>query len=156
MVVRVLGNVMQVSSKYTAEELMKVERYAPKALTLYDATGAAEFSMCIDIDGVATQHDTYDDGKIRAEFCMCAPSGGITDKAIIFDSIANDGKASVMVAIPDATDDVKLYIADTFGKILSNIETIEDQIKAVLDFADTAERGIINLIEVIDSTGDVA
>lgn len=150
MVVRVLGNVMQVSSKYTAEELMKVERYAPKALTLYNEVGAAEFGMCVDINGVATQCDTFDDGEIRAEFCMCAPSGEITDKAIIFDSISNDGKASVMVAIPDATDDIKLYIADTFGKILSNIEAVEAQIEAALDFADVTERGVIESIEVID------
>lgn len=149
--VKVLGNMMQVSSKYTAEELKKVERYAPEALTLFDDAGRGYFSLCLDIDGVATQCDTYEDENVRFEACVCTPSGDITDKAIIFDSISNDGKASVMVQLPVVDGDLKIFIADSYGKILNNLEQVEKNVAAALDYADTTERTIVDSIEVIDS-----
>lgn len=150
--VKVLGNMMQVSSKYSVEELKKVERYAPEALTLFDDAGRGYFSLCLDIDGMAVQCDTYEDEDIKFEACACTPSGDITDKAIIFDSVSNDGRASVMIQLPSISGDVKLFIADEYGKVLKNLEQVEKNVEVALGRAEATETSIVSSIEVIDSS----
>lgn len=126
--ITVAGNVFVVTSDFTLEDLKRVERFRPDALTLKDEEGDPTFIV------------------------KAGCSGGIMSGAVIFAESTRDGRkaACVTCKLPEIPEnkDVRDVLADEIGGIITNLSKIEEALPAVLDEINAEHAAIAEAIDM--------
>lgn len=128
--IKVVGNVFVVESARTIEEIKTLEKYAPKALYLYE---------------------TGEDGKKIPVFRVAsAACGSINDKGACFADESYDERAvaCVTVPIPAGTEDVKTFIMDTVGQGIVKLNKVEAQFAEALEKVEADKAAVMENIEL--------
>lgn len=110
--IKVLGNVFAITSGVKLEDLQRIKRFRPEALTLKDADGEPVFEI-----GIACR-------------------GGFQDGCVFFDCASADGEGLACVTadlpkIPDGKD-VRDFLADEVGGILAKLNKLEATLPGVI------------------------
>lgn len=118
----VVGDAMIIESAHALETIKTLEKYRPKALALFDATGENEVFRVGTTDG---------EGKINAYGAS-------------FGSVSRNGedRAVITMKIPAEVTDVYAYIEDIVGTAIINLNKIESQFDEALAGVD-ADRTVI-------------
>lgn len=116
--VRILGQACVVESEYTVEDIAKLEKFRPNALTLYEGEGKDKELVF----AVGTTKGRGSIGQYGASFGA---------------NSASSGKAAITMMIPDDIKDAKKWAVDTIGKAVINLKAVEDQYDSAL--ADVAD-----------------
>lgn len=123
------GDAAVVVSSIKLEDLRKVAKYRPDALTLKDEDGNAYFAVCV--------------GK-KPE---------IGKFGVVYNAEMNDGSgiACLTVDISDRNPavDVKTYLADLLGGTLANINAVETGVAATLSEIDAEIASVKDSIEIL-------
>lgn len=107
MTVKTLNNVMVIEANFSMEELFKVYKHKPDVLSLKDADGNMFFAV------KPSEH--------RESFGDC----GISFASNSYTA----PKASITIPLPsESADNTKVWIAENFGSILTNLEQIEKNV----------------------------
>ncbi len=103
----IAGDAMVVKSAYTLETIRTLEKYRPKALSLFDDDGKTEIFRI----GTTT-------GK-----------GSINSYGASFGSSSKDDekKAIITLEIPSGTEDAKTYAEDVIGIAILYLNRVEEQ-----------------------------
>ena len=125
----IAGDAMVVESAHTLETLKTLEKYRPKALTLYDEDGKTEIFKV----GTTT-------GK-----------GSINGYGASFGSASKnaDKKAVITMEIPAGTADAKAYAEDKVGAAIINLNRVEAQFADALQSVDTEKAAVRESITVM-------
>lgn len=114
--ITIAGDAVVITSTKTLEDIKTLEKYAPKALKLYE---------------------TDEDGTKEEIFCVgSAPSGGSlgTYGASFGGTTHDDAKlATITLCIPSNVADAKEYVAEKYGVALLNLNKVEEQFDAALE-----------------------
>lgn len=111
------GEAFVVTSSKTLEEIQSVEKYAPKALSLFEKD---EDTGCrVEVFRVATAAK----GK-----------GGLNEFGAVFATEARDGSgcACATILLPDGVSDAKQFVKDNYGAAIVKLEQVEQQIGEAL------------------------
>lgn len=107
---------MVVTSARKVEEIETLQKYAPKALSLYEAN--------------------EETGKREEVFriAMSKGTGSVTNSGICFAGATHDGQglATVTLPIPRDVEDAKEYAADSVGVAVVLLNKVEAQFDAAL------------------------
>lgn len=104
MTVKTLNNVMAIEVNFSMEELFKVYKHKPDVLSLKDDDGNMLFAV---------------------KPSECTESFGDCGISFVSNSYTAP-KASITILLPsESADNTKVWIAENFGSILTNLEQIE-------------------------------
>lgn len=104
MTVKTLNNVMVIEANFSMEELFKVYKHKPDVLSLKDDDGNMLFAV--------------KPSKYTESFGDCGIS--------FVSNSYTAPKASITIPLPsESADNTKVWIAENFGSILTNLEQIE-------------------------------
>lgn len=104
MTVKTLNNVMAIEVNFSMEELFKVYKHKPDVLSLKDDDGNMLFAV---------------------KPSECTESFGDCGISFVSNSYTAP-KASITIPLPsESADNTKVWIAENFGSILTNLEQIE-------------------------------
>ena len=110
--VKVIGNAVVVTSAVKLEDLRKLRKYAPEALTLKDEeTGEPTFGVCT------------------------GPTGILNDVGAEFNGVSHDGQglATITMSIDlGEKEDAKEVVAEVLGRPLMKLNALEAKLPAVL------------------------
>lgn len=131
--IKIAGDAAVVTSALKLSDIQTVEKYRPKALTLY---GGEEGKTPLFVVGTTAKG-----------------SGSINEYGAVFNGESHDGEgfATLTVSILDRPKDVcvKDWIADKLGGAIINLNALEEQLPAVLtEIAEQKER-VVSGIEVL-------
>ena len=127
--VRIFGQACVVESEYTVEDIAKLEKFRPNALTLYQGDGKDKELVF----AVGTTKGKGSIGKFGASFGS---------------NSASSGKAAITMMIPEGVNDAKKWAVDTIGKAIIDLKTVEDQYAAALADVDAEQATIEAAITV--------
>lgn len=128
----IAGDVIVVTSSKKLEDIKTLEKYDPKALSLYE------------IDPVTNvKSETFKVGSTDGK-------GSINKYGASFASESRDGSgfATITLPIPDGVKDVVAYASDEVGFSLMKLNEIEAGIDAALTEVATKKAAILENIEV--------
>lgn len=130
--ITIVGDAMVVTSTKTLENIQTLEKYRPKALTLFE---------------------TNEDGKREAVFAVGTTNGkgSITEYGASFGSAAHDGSglATITMAVPaGAGPDVKQAVADMVGVAIINLNKVEAQVDEALASVQSDKAAVMETITV--------
>ena len=113
--ITIAGDAIVVTSAKTLEDIKTLEKYAPKALRLYE---------------------TNDDGKKEEVFCVGSTTGdgSINQYGASFGSVTHDDEklATITRSIPRGTVNAVEYAADVIGKAIIMLNKVEAQFDEAL------------------------
>ncbi len=127
----IAGSTVTVKSSVKLEDLRKVYRFKPDALTLYGGEEGKEPIFCI---RPGTESLTGSINKYGVEFA-CKP--------------ADDGSA-IVALIPSCPESVTLkeFVVDNYGVILANLKELENSVPAIIQQIDEEREEISGNITV--------
>lgn len=108
----IAGSALVIKSGYSLDEIKTLEKYRPKALTIFEEDGKTELFK------VGT---TKGDGSIGTFGASFGRSSADDDK-----------KATITIDIPADVTDAKKYAEDTVGVAIVYLNKVEDQIPDAL------------------------
>lgn len=108
----IAGSALVIKSGYSLDEIKTLEKYRPKALTIFEEDGKTELFK------VGT---TKGDGSIGTFGASFGRSSADDDK-----------KATITINIPADVTDAKKYAEDTVGVAIVYLNKVEDQIPDAL------------------------
>lgn len=108
----IAGSALVIKSGYSLDEIKTLEKYRPKALTIFEEDGKTELFK------VGT---TKGDGSIGTFGASFGRSSADDDK-----------KATITISIPADVTDAKKYAEDTVGVAIVYLNKVEDQIPDAL------------------------
>lgn len=120
----VAGNAVVVTSAHTLEDIKTLEKYNPKALTLFEEN---------------------EDGKKEPVFAVGSTGGkgAINQFGASFADAAHDGSglATITECLPAGVGDAKEFVADKYGAAVVRLNKLEEGFEAALEQvkADKAE-----------------
>ena len=130
MKVKIVGNALCIESSYTVEDIKFLENYSRDDLCLFEAqpngTNKKVFEMGV---------------------CPCCEEPYVEQNAVIFNSQTSDGHAVLTIMLPKA-DDLKGYVADVYGDVITNIKDVEYGMDERLAAAKSRRKAILDEIEV--------
>lgn len=109
--IKIVGGVAVIESALKLEDIKKLKKYRPAALSLFEGTGK-------------DKEEVFQIGAGRGYGSIStygASFGGHT---------TTDGKATITIEIPEGTEDPKAYIADKVGVAILNLNKVEAQFEA--------------------------
>lgn len=109
--IKIVGGVAVIESALKLEDIKKLTKYRPAALSLFEGTGK-------------DKEEVFQIGAGRGYGSIStygASFGGHT---------TTDGKATITIEIPEGTEDPKAYIADKVGVAILNLNKVEAQFEA--------------------------
>lgn len=112
----IAGSALVIKSGYSLDEIKTLEKYRPKALTIFEEDGKTELFK------VGT---TKGDGSIGTFGASFGRSSADDDK-----------KATITINIPADVTDAKKYAEDTVGVAIVYLNKVEDQIPDALASVD--------------------
>lgn len=125
----IAGDAMVIESAHTLETIKTLEKYRPKALTLYDEDGKNEMFKV----GTTT-------GK-----------GNINNYGASFGSVSknDEKKAIITMEIPAGTTDVKAYAENVVGAAIIYLNLVEDQFADALASVEAERETVRSTITVM-------
>lgn len=109
--IKIVGGVAVIESALKLEDIKKLAKYRPAALSLFEGTGK-------------DKEEVFAIGAGRGY-------GSISTFGASFGShTTTDGKATITIEIPEGTEDPKAYIADKVGVAILNLNKVEAQFEA--------------------------
>lgn len=109
--IKIVGGVAVIESALKLEDIKKLAKYRPAALSLFEGTGK-------------DKEEVFQIGAGRGY-------GSISTFGASFGShTTTDGKATITIEIPEGTEDPKAYIADKVGVAILNLNKVEAQFEA--------------------------
>lgn len=109
--IKIVGGVAVIESALKLEDIKKLAKYRPAALSLFEGTGK-------------DKEEVFQIGAGRGY-------GSISTYGASFGShTTTDGKATITIEIPEGTEDPKAYIADKVGVAILNLNKVEAQFEA--------------------------
>lgn len=127
--VRILGNAIYVTSAITLGDLLKLEKYNPKALLLYGGKEGEDLLYRV---------------------CTAKHAGKIDKLGAIFDATKDEGNPASISIVYTGTGDIKTYVKDELGVALVNLNKIEAAIPEALACVDADSAALDAMIEVIE------
>ena len=112
----IAGDALVIESAHTLEEIKTLEKYRPKALTLYDEDGKTE------IFKVGSTVGRGSIGEFGASFGSAAKN--------------DEKKATITLNIPADTTDAKAYAEDLIGVAIIHLNAVEAQFADALASVD--------------------
>lgn len=108
-----MGKAVVFTSELKLEEIELLEKYRPEALVLKGG----------------------EDGKTPVFAVRTGCAGDVNKFGIVFADEARDGsgKATITLGVEYEGDDYKGFLADKFGKALTDLEKIEETVPGVLE-----------------------
>lgn len=128
--IKVVGDVVVVESTQTLEDIKTLEKYNPRALSLYEAD---------------------EDGKKQQVYRVATGCHGSIGKfGATFASASHDerGVATITIPLPAEMDDVKEYVADTYGFSVIKLNKVEEQFAEALTKVDADKAAVLENIEL--------
>ena len=129
--IKIVGDAMVVVSSHTLEDIQTLEKYAPKALSLYEAN---------------------EDGKREEVFKVCTTTGAgsVGKYGVSFSSSTHDEAklAAVTLCIPADVEDAKEYAADQVGYAVMKLNQVEAQIPEALRQVEAERAEVLRNISV--------
>lgn len=110
--VTIAGKAVVITSDLKFADLENVKKYQPKALALMGGEDGKEAVFAVSI----VPGSTGKVGKFGMEF---------GEKSA-------DGFATMTLVVPSGVEDMKEYVADTYGAALMNLAKLEEQLPAVV------------------------
>ena len=120
--VKILGNVFQVKSDLTREELEKAEKYSPNTTTLYDEDGNETFKVGFG-------------------------SPSLTKYGVSFSETDDDGHVYLTASVGAELN--KADFADEFAIPISKLEMVEHHVKECMEEISKIEQKVIDSIEEV-------
>lgn len=108
----IAGDAAIVKSAYGFDDIKKLKKCRPKALTLFDDDGTTE------VFKVGVSYGVGNINSYGASFGSVSKSG--------------DGKAIITMIIPSCVEDAEAYVEEVFGAALINLNKIESQFETAL------------------------
>ena len=109
--IKIVGGVAVIESALKLEDIKKLKKYRPNALSLFEGSGK-------------DKEEVFQIGAGRGY-------GSISTYGASFGShTTTDGKATITIEIPEGTEDPKAYIADKVGVAILNLNKVEAQFEA--------------------------
>jgi len=129
--ITIAGDAMVITSSKTLEEIKTLERYAPKALSLYD------------VDDNNKPMEVFKVGSTDGE-------GSINQYGASFGSATHDanGFATITMCVPKDVEDVVAYAADKVGAAVMKLNKVEEQFALALATVDAEREAILQNITV--------
>lgn len=129
--ITITGDALVITSSAKMETLKKLEKYAPKALSLFEKD--------------------EETGKKQEVFKVA--TGGMSSASVYGITFAGtthgeDKLATVTVMIPTGVEDAKEYAAEHYGATVLNLNKIEEQFAAALAEVDANKAAIMENITV--------
>lgn len=126
--VTVVGNAIVVTSTATLKELQNLKKYSPKSLQLLGGEDGKEVEFVVD---------------------TVKGNGGISPYGVSFGQASREGGfAQITVLLDKPVENVKAYIADTYGAALANLAKVEEAIPAAAAEVTEARNAIFDSITV--------
>jgi len=129
--ITIAGDAMVITSSKTLEEIKTLEKYSPKALSLYG---------------------TDDNGKNVELFRVGSTDGegAINQYGASFGSATHDenGFATITLSVPKGVDDVVAYAADVVGAAVMKLNRVEEQFSLALATVNAEKEAILQNITV--------
>lgn len=123
--VTIVGDAMVVTSIAKLEDIKTLEKYAPKALSLFEKD---------------------EDGKKEEVFRVSTTTGdgSIGEFGASFASVTHDEAklATITMCIPKGITDAKEYAAETIGKAVMALNKVEAQFKAALEGVEAEKKAV--------------
>lgn len=114
--IKIAGDAIVIESKFTLEDILALEKYDKKALSLYEKDEGT--------------------GKISKDFRVATTegAGSLSQYGASFDSATRDehGYACITMLLPPYIDDAKDYVAEELGSAFAKLVKVEEQIPAAL------------------------
>ena len=130
MKIRNIENLINVTLDMSFEDAMKVQMYAPEAMTLKDEEGNQTFKVCV-------KNCTY-----------LTPMGSLCDFAAEFVEVRE--KPTIWVGIDDIPkDEVEAYLLERHGMKLAKVKKIEQQMLDALKGVDAEVNSIKDSVSVL-------
>lgn len=129
--IKVIGDVVVVTSTLKLEDLLMVQKYRPDALTLMGG----------------------EDGKTPVFKVVARPGqqGSIDKFGAVFGSAGHSDKGLATATLPlrvSEGTDIKSYLADTYGAAIANLGKVEEAVPAVLEAVKTERKSFMDAITV--------
>lgn len=123
------GNALVITSSLKVEDIQKIRKTRPEALTLYE------------------EHDNVKEPVFYVELGSKAQ---ISDMGIVFDGATHDGQklATATVLLKGDLGNVKETVADLFGVSMARLQKLEAALPAVLESVAAERNAIMAAIEV--------
>lgn len=122
---------MVITSSKTLEEIKVLEKYNPKALSLYEAD---------------------DNGKLQEVFKVGSTDGegSINQYGASFGSATHDenGFATITMSVPKDVEDVVGYAADKVGAAVMKLNKVEEQFALAINVVNAERQAILQNITV--------
>ena len=125
--VKTLGASVVVVSDVKLEDIKKLKKYAPEALTLYGGEDGKEPLFCIDLS-----HGHGSLNSFGAEF------GPVT----------SDGFATITLVRTEPVADIKAAIVDQYGTALANLQALEATLPGALAEVERKHAAVMECIEI--------
>lgn len=125
--IHVVGDAIVITSSMKLEDLRTIERFHPKALTLFNEDKEPIFAI-----GTTTG---------RGSVCECGMSFGS-------ESRDENKLATITICGRGIVGDPKEYIADTFGGAIANLNKLESKLPDVLTKIKAAKQAVMDGISV--------
>lgn len=126
--ITIAGNSYVVTSAISMEDLEKVKKYRPAALTLKDEeTKETYFKV-----GIGTG------------------TASLNDHGVSFSGVSNDDKklANATLTIPSDVEDAKAYVLDKAGMAIANLNKVEEAVTGALKDIKAEHDKIVQNIKV--------
>ena len=129
----IAGDVIVVTSAKKLEDIKTLEKYEPKALSLYETDPVT--GVKAEVFKVGTTEGKGSINKYGASFASASRDG--------------NGFATLTLPIPDGTKDVVAYASDAIGFPLMKLNEVETGIDAALESVAEKKAAILGNIEVM-------
>lgn len=130
--ITIVGDAMVVTSSKTLEDIKTLEKYAPKALSLFE----------VDENGV--REEVFRVGSTSGK-------GNINEYGASFSSVTHDDEklATITLGIPAGVANAKEYVAEAVGAAVVNLNKVEAQFEAALEQVKADKEAVMANIEVV-------
>jgi len=126
---KIMGNIAIISSSLTQTEIKGLERHNPDALCLKDEKGSTKYRIT-----------------------STSGAASITRNGVSFNEIdETTGQVYITVALPVGTENKAVYIAENFGKALTDLRTVEAAASEAFAEVTANIEAVADAIDVIEA-----
>lgn len=130
----IAGNAVVINSSVKLEDLKKVEKYRPSALTLYGGEDGKEPVFRVTV-GTGT--------------------GSINKNGACFSGATHDeAKLATITMVVGNTENIKEFVADEFGGALINLSKIEEKLPGIIADIASERNAVMNSISVAGTSNN--
>ena len=125
----IVGNAVVITSAAKLSDIEKIAKYRPSALVLKGG----------------------EDGKEELFRVKAGRNGQVNAFGVEFSSVSRDGEglASVTIALDTDVADVRAYVADKLGTVITNLTKLEGKWSNVIEDIDSEINTVMESIEVL-------